>query len=284
VAGFTKAAVSDTGCVPQKRDDGTYPVPEKSALVQKFDTKSFTGDWYISAGLNPAFDIFDCQFHKFTSPEPGKIKGDLKWRIKDPVAGTQFVTRATIQEFVQDENEPGILYNHDNEFLHYQDDWYILAQQPGEYVLVYYRGSNDAWDGYGGAFVYSTNPVLDKKYYGEIDQALRKIGRKFSDFQLTDNTCKPRESRLEEFEADIQYVEARAATGLQVVGEAVVEEATMVEKAVEKEAFVVEQEVVKDVTKIEKEVVKDVTNIEKLVEKDVTQIEKELEKDIRKIR
>ena len=49
--------------------------------------------------------------------------GNLQWRIKDPVAGTNFVTRYAIQEFKQDPQYPGILYNHDNEFLHYQDDW-----------------------------------------------------------------------------------------------------------------------------------------------------------------
>jgi hypothetical protein len=31
------------------------------------------------------------------------------------------------------------MYNHDNEYLHYQDDWYIIASKPGKYVFVYYR-------------------------------------------------------------------------------------------------------------------------------------------------
>lgn len=36
-------------------------MPPDSALVEKFDMKSFEGKWYIAAGLNPLFDIFDCQ-------------------------------------------------------------------------------------------------------------------------------------------------------------------------------------------------------------------------------
>ena len=32
-----------------------------------------------------------------------------------------------VQTFEQDPNEGAILYNHDNEYLHYQDDWYVLA-------------------------------------------------------------------------------------------------------------------------------------------------------------
>ena len=29
------------------------------------------GRWYITAGLNPLFDQFDCQEHYFGVPEPG---------------------------------------------------------------------------------------------------------------------------------------------------------------------------------------------------------------------
>ena len=33
------------------------------------------------------------------------------------------MTRYTVQTFYQDDKNEGILYNHDNEFLNYQDDW-----------------------------------------------------------------------------------------------------------------------------------------------------------------
>lgn len=229
--------------------------------MQTLNVEDLAGDWYIAAGLNPAFDCFDCQFHKFTSPAPGKLKGDLQWRIKDPLAGTQFVTRATVQEFIQDEKEPGILYNHDNEFLHYEDDWYMLAHKPGVYWMVYYRGNNDAWDGYGGAVVYTKEKTLDPKYYGELDEALKKIGKRWSDFSINDNTCKPRESKLEELEADIVFVESRAGVGLQMISE-----------EIGKDVVAVEQEVVKDVVAVEREVVKDATVVEKEIEKDMFSI------------
>lgn len=61
----------------------------------------------------------------------------------------------SLQMFKQDPEKPAILYNHDNEYLHYQDDWYIVASKPDSYVVVYYKGTNDAWDGYGGAVVYT---------------------------------------------------------------------------------------------------------------------------------
>lgn len=63
--------------------------------------------------------------------------------------------RAGFPLLLQDSVKPAVLYNHDNEYLHYEDDWYILASKPEEYVVVYYRGNNDAWKGYGGAVVYT---------------------------------------------------------------------------------------------------------------------------------
>lgn len=48
-----------------------------------------------------------------------------------------------------------MLRNRGNEYLHYEDDWYILGFKPNKYALIYYKGNNDAWQGYGGATVYT---------------------------------------------------------------------------------------------------------------------------------
>eukprot|EP00325_Prymnesiales_sp_UTEX-LB-985_P032324 CAMPEP_0174718248 /NCGR_PEP_ID=MMETSP1094-20130205/28390_1 /TAXON_ID=156173 /ORGANISM="Chrysochromulina brevifilum, Strain UTEX LB 985" /LENGTH=393 /DNA_ID=CAMNT_0015918305 /DNA_START=20 /DNA_END=1202 /DNA_ORIENTATION=+ len=272
VESFTKCAVSDKKCVPQRQDDGSWPVPQKSALIEKFSPEMMTGPWYISAGLNKAFDTFDCQLHKFESPADNKLVGNLQWRIKDPVAGTNFVTRYTVQEFVQDEKVPGILYNHDNEFLHYTDDWFILGAREDAYVVVYYRGSNDAWDGYGGATVYSREPNLPKKYFKEVDESLGKVGLKLKDFVLTDNSCKAAETKLEELEKDFEFVETRVASNL------VDKERTFVGELI-KDVVAVEKEVIKDVVAVEKEVVKDVVAVEQEVVKDVQKVEGEVVKD-----
>ncbi len=50
---------------------------------------------------------------------------------------------------------PAVLYNGNNEYLHYEDTWYIVASKPDEYVVIYYIGNNDAWKGYGGGTVYT---------------------------------------------------------------------------------------------------------------------------------
>ncbi len=57
VGEFNKCVVSDMGCVPQKPDEGLYPVPKDEQLVQKFDTKLWNGKWYITSGQNELFDV-----------------------------------------------------------------------------------------------------------------------------------------------------------------------------------------------------------------------------------
>lgn len=58
---FNACAVSDEKCVPQRADEGLFPEPADCALDKNFDMAGFTGRWYITAGLNPLFDTFDCQ-------------------------------------------------------------------------------------------------------------------------------------------------------------------------------------------------------------------------------
>lgn len=72
---FNDCAVSRKGCVPQKPDEGRFPIPGPEALVPQFDTTKFTGTWYITSGLNKTFDTFDCQKHEFTA-EPTKLSGE----------------------------------------------------------------------------------------------------------------------------------------------------------------------------------------------------------------
>ena len=166
VGEFNKCAVSAMNCVPQKQDDGSYPIPPPENIVQQFDTSLFNGRWYITAGQNPLFDIFPCQVHFFEETEKGRFFGKLNWRIEEPDG--EFLTRDAVQEFVQDKKQPGLLLNHDNEFLHYQDDWYIIDCEYDNnkdgippFAFVYYRGSNDAWDGYGGKKVFKIVVGID---------------------------------------------------------------------------------------------------------------------------
>ena len=121
VGTFNACAVSQKKCVPQKQPDGSYPLPSTESMVKKFDTSIWNGRWYISAGLNKIFDTFDCQVHFFTSPSPGKFYAKLFWRVTEPDG--EVFTKNAIQKFVQDPKNPAHFINHDNEYLHYKDDW-----------------------------------------------------------------------------------------------------------------------------------------------------------------
>ncbi|KAJ7978216.1 Violaxanthin de-epoxidase [Quillaja saponaria] len=202
---FNECAVSRKKCVPKKSDVGEFPVPDPAVLVQSFNIADFNGKWFISSGLNPTFDTFDCQLHEFHT-ESNKLVGNLSWRVRTPDGG--FFTRSTMQKFVQDPTQPGILFNHDNEYLHYQDDWYVLSSKienkEDDYVFVYYRGRNDAWDGYGGAFVYTRSAVLPDSIVPELEKAAKSVGRDFNQFIRTDNTCGPEPSLVERLEKKVE--------------------------------------------------------------------------------
>ncbi|XP_034683443.1 violaxanthin de-epoxidase, chloroplastic [Vitis riparia] len=202
---FNECAVSRKKCVPRKSDIGEFPVPDPAVLVKNFNIADFSGKWFITSGLNPTFDTFDCQLHEFHT-ESNKLVGNLSWRIRTPDGG--FFTRSTMQRFVQDPNQPGILYNHDNEYLHYQDDWYVLSSKienkPDDYVFVYYQGRNDAWDGYGGAVVYTRSATLPESIVPELEKAAKSVGRDFNKFIRTDNTCGPEPPLVERLEKTVE--------------------------------------------------------------------------------
>ncbi|CAH9116192.1 unnamed protein product [Cuscuta europaea] len=202
---FNECAVSRKKCVPRKSDVGEFPAPDPSVLVKNFRIKDFEGKWFITSGLNPTFDTFDCQVHEF-HVEGNKLVANLSWRIRTPDGG--FFTRSAVQNFLQDPQYQGILYNHDNEYLHYQDDWYILASKvenmADDYIFVYYRGRNDAWDGYGGAVLYTRSAVLPESIVPDIQRAAQSVGRNFDQFTKTDNTCGPEPPLVERLEKTVE--------------------------------------------------------------------------------
>jgi violaxanthin de-epoxidase len=195
IANFNKCVISDQLCVAQKPDEGLYPVLNRDVTVPKFDTSLFNGRWYISAGQNKLFDIFPCQVHFFTETSPGKFFGKLNWRVTEPDG--EFFIRDAIQEFYQDPADPAHLINHDNEYLHYKDDWYIVDYEYDNnkdgvppFAFVYYRGSNDAWDGYGGVVIYTRDATFPDALKERARAAAAKIGYNFdTDFVITDNSC-----------------------------------------------------------------------------------------------
>lgn len=300
VGEFNKCAVSDMNCVPQKQDDGSYPIPTADQVVSKFDTKLWNGRWYITAGQNQLFDTFPCQVHFFTETEPGKFFGKLNWRIEEPDG--EFFTRDALQRFVQDPKNPAHLVNHDNDYLHYEDDWYIVdyAEDGNKegvppFAFVYYIGNNDAWKGYGGAVVYTRDAKLPESLRPRLREAAKKIHNwDFDkDFAVTDNTCGTMDKGealvlREKFAGKVaiqteQQLQAQAVMAARMASNSVKDELGQAEKAVEtieRGAQTFEQELIKDIVAVEQEVVKDVVAVEQEVVKDVVAVEKEVVKDV----
>lgn len=85
---------------------------------------------------------------------------------------------------------------------------YILSSRienkPEDYVFVYYKGRNDAWDGYGGAVVYTRSAVLPESIVPELEKAAQSVGRSFNKFIKTDNTCGPEPPLVERLEKKVE--------------------------------------------------------------------------------
>jgi violaxanthin de-epoxidase len=288
---FNKCAVSDMDCVPTRPDDGSYPIPAPETLVPKFNTNLFNGKWYITAGQNPLFDIFPCQVHFFTETEPGKFFGKLNWRITEPDG--EYFTRDAIQQFVQDPKQPGHLVNHDNEYLHYQDDWYVIDYAADDnkegvppFAFIYYVGANDAWVGYGGVVIYTRDSKMPPELIPRLREAAKKVNFDYDkDFKETDNTCVEmsdgeRTLMREQFagkavlktESQIQAAAVRArgnaANGVKAQKMLIEGELGQAQKAfseLEKTALSFENDIVKDLNGVERKIVQEVEEVEKEV-------------------
>eukprot|EP00889_Picochlorum_renovo_P005806 jgi/Picre1/32836/NNA_008166.t1 len=253
--------LADPQCLENLRvDEGVYPIPPDCALDSAFDLSMFQGRWYITAGLNPLFDTFPCQEHYFASPKDSSdvVFAEINWRI--PASdGKDFIQRSTMQRFVQTPDNPAILLNHDNEFLHYEDDWYIIASKPDAYVFIYYRGQNDAWKGYGGATVYTRDAHLPEEYIPELRQAAENAGLSWDDFTITDNSCPSKpvsKGPFEELKEDLSLAEDFASK----------EMTTLIEPELKSfgKGFTILEKEVESVTR---EITREVQEEEKIIEK-----------------
>mmetsp|Transcript_42177 Transcript_42177/g.83013 ORF Transcript_42177/g.83013 Transcript_42177/m.83013 type:complete len:441 (+) Transcript_42177:104-1426(+) len=284
---FNDCAVSQKKCVPQRADDNTWPVPPEGSVVTKFDTNSFEGRWYISAGLNQIFDTFPCQVHFFEAPKPGLLYAKLNWRVVEPDG--EFLQRNAVQRFIQDKEQQGVLFNHDNEYLHYQDDWYILDSETSgknkggdDFILVYYRGRNDAWDGYGGAVLYTRTPDTPAGIVPRLEAASEKAGIKFGDFVRNDNSCKEQADAAEKLKLREAYARKELLLGEQQVQERLTTERQLIsntlvaeEKALSKGSASALQRLEQNIATYEAELAQSFQKAEKGIENEVLEIENE---------
>lgn len=78
---FQVCAISSKKCIPQRTDTSAV-VPDASALTDQFTAlERYSGEWYITHGLNPIFDCFDCQKHTVTGTG-NKLILDVQYEVK----------------------------------------------------------------------------------------------------------------------------------------------------------------------------------------------------------
>mmetsp|Transcript_40244 Transcript_40244/g.84399 ORF Transcript_40244/g.84399 Transcript_40244/m.84399 type:complete len:280 (-) Transcript_40244:433-1272(-) len=126
ITAFSECAISDYHCVPQTRMTCSQP----SQVADSFRLEEFVGKWYITRGLNPLFDCFDCQVHRFdlnrTLLKP--LRADMRYLVKEDLKcmhpDCTYLPRRVHQAFVGDTSENAHLINHNNGRAesHYADD------------------------------------------------------------------------------------------------------------------------------------------------------------------
>eukprot|EP00931_Biecheleriopsis_adriatica_P115429 TRINITY_DN91213_c0_g1_i1.p1 TRINITY_DN91213_c0_g1~~TRINITY_DN91213_c0_g1_i1.p1 ORF type:complete len:518 (+),score=106.47 TRINITY_DN91213_c0_g1_i1:63-1556(+) len=306
VTEFNACALSAKKCVPQRPDvgplpgdpawdpvKGRYPVPPQESIAKDFDVSKFKGRWYITAGLNPLFDIFDCQVHFFDptpkGTSPAKLVGKINWRISE-IDG-EYLSKSTVQSFV--ETSPGVLENHGNEYLHYQDDWYVLDHGDEDdpekgWALIYYRGQNDAWAGYGGGTLYTRASSVPDSILERVRAAAARANVPYDKFwKTTDNSCNivsdPVKLRLQYAERLLEQSELSAEAQLTLLARSSLSAADAEEKMIVNSAMRLEGQladfIATEVREIGDELKKDEAFLENELKKDEALLEQELEKD-----
>ena len=146
--------------------------------VDDFELKVLEGDWYVTAGGNPTFDTFPCAKHSFQfiidekkkekDPSSEYLQAKFTYRItrddgsvftrsggKRIAYATNNINNKNQQQVSKSGRGGELELRLDPDRMNYVDDWTILSYMPNEYVVVYYHGTNVAWEGYGGLNVYT---------------------------------------------------------------------------------------------------------------------------------
>jgi hypothetical protein len=86
---WLSCTIEDNECVkiPKNIDNSAENVGF-SSVVKSFDPKSLVGSWYKTDGLNPNYDLFDCQTNTFEISEGADSSSELDMgiflRVKNP--------------------------------------------------------------------------------------------------------------------------------------------------------------------------------------------------------
>jgi hypothetical protein len=201
---WLSCTIEENDCVKvPKNIDTTAESLGYTSTVKKFDPTILVGTWYKTNGLNPNYDLFDCQTNAFkaTVGDASELDMDIFLRVKRPDdVGGGFWENALSEHMVVDavlepNQPPGSRTMHTEgkmNGLTFDENWYILGQSDGKgdvpaFVLVAYKG-HTLQGGYEGSFVYAKEPVLPAAAVPAVKDAATKAGLNWDDYQRIENT------------------------------------------------------------------------------------------------
>ena len=198
---WLSCTIEENECVkvPKNIDNSAENVGYSTAL-RKFDPKSLIGKWYKTDGLNPNYDLFDCQTNTFeaSADDASELDMGIFFRVLRPGGG--FWENALTEHMVVDavkggaSSEGGRTMHTQGKMygLQFDENWYIIGESDGKgdvppFVLVAYRG-HTLQGNYEGSFVYSKEPVLPAAAVPAVREAAAKAGLNWDDYTRIDNT------------------------------------------------------------------------------------------------
>lgn len=191
--------------VPKNVDNSAENVGY-SAAIKNFDPRTLEGEWYKTDGLNPNYDLFDCQKNTFTvskgaEADASEIDMGIFFRVNRPKAsGGGFwensLTEHMVIDAVQKVDNPsgrtmhtaGQMYG-----LSFDENWYIIGESDGKgdvpaFKVVAYKG-HTLQGNYEGSFVYAKEAILPAAAVPAVKDVVAKAGLDFDKYTRIDNTC-----------------------------------------------------------------------------------------------
>lgn len=201
---WLSCAIEENECVKVPKDiDNSAEDVGFTATVKNFDPKSLVGTWYKTNGLNPNYDLFDCQSNTFqaTESDASELDMGITLRVRRPEeAGGGYWENNLMEHMVVDavkspSSDPGARTMHTKGKMYglqFEENWYILGESDGKndippFKLVAFKG-HTLQGNYEGSFVYAKEPRLPVAAIPAVREAAAKAGLNWDDYQRIDNT------------------------------------------------------------------------------------------------
>eukprot|EP00548_Thalassiothrix_antarctica_P013036 CAMPEP_0194176782 /NCGR_PEP_ID=MMETSP0154-20130528/10655_1 /TAXON_ID=1049557 /ORGANISM="Thalassiothrix antarctica, Strain L6-D1" /LENGTH=307 /DNA_ID=CAMNT_0038891105 /DNA_START=254 /DNA_END=1173 /DNA_ORIENTATION=- len=202
---WLSCTIEDNECVkvPKNVDNSAENIGYDGA-IKNFNPKSLVGKWYKTTGLNPDYDMFDCQSNVFTTgtKDASELDMDIFLRISQPKEDGGGYWNNNLQEHMVVDAAQKDVSNPSGRTMHtagkmygltFDENWYILGQSDGsngipEFKLVAYKG-HTLQGNYEGSFVYAKEPTLPAAAIPAVREAAAKAGLNFDKYKPINNSC-----------------------------------------------------------------------------------------------